>query len=80
MKRETLSFIILKSVKKIYKKVSVWGFDIMDRLLESIPKNLMTKVSYTGLGKENKHGNKPHTCEVLYDKENQRPKDRDLPF
>lgn len=50
------------------KKVSVWGFSALNRLLEFTPKGILCKVTYTGKAEEpNKYGNRSHTCTVWYD-------------
>lgn len=53
------------------KKLNVWGFTALNRLLESTPRGIMTKITYTGKSEEpNKYGNKSHTCIVFFDMDN----------
>jgi len=50
------------------KKLAVWGFTALNRLLEHTPKGVMTKITYLGKSEEpNKYGNKSHICSVFYD-------------
>lgn len=50
------------------KKISVWGFTALNRLLEMTPKGTFVKVTYTGKSEtKNKWGNKSHTVTVFFD-------------
>lgn len=52
------------------KRVSVWGFTALNRLLEMTKKGVFCKVTYTGLSKEkNKYGKQVHTCTLFFDDE-----------
>jgi len=54
--------------KKDGKKVSVWGFTALNRLLEHTTKGVLCKVTYTGKSEtKNKYGNKSHTCTLFFD-------------
>ena len=54
--------------KKDGKKVSVWGFTALNRLLENTTKGVLCKVTYTGKSEtKNKYGNKSHTCTLFFD-------------
>ena len=46
--------------------LEVWGFDLLNRSLMSVPPGCMTKITYTGTKEEN--GKKQHQCTVLFDK------------
>lgn len=50
------------------KKIAVWGFTALNRLLEMTPKGTFCKVTYTGKSEtKNKYGNKSHQCSVFFD-------------
>lgn len=50
------------------KKVAVWGFTSLNRLMEMTPKGTFVKVTYTGKSEtKNKYGNKSHQCTVFFD-------------
>ena len=52
------------------KKVSVWGFTALNRLLEHTTKGVLCKVTYTGLSKDrNKYGKQVHTCTLFFDED-----------
>lgn len=56
--------------KKDGKKVSVWGFTALNRLLEMTPKGTLCKVTYMGLSKDkNKYGKQVHTCTLFFDED-----------
>ena len=58
--------------------IQIWGFDLLNRYLENIPKEVLTKVVYKG--KVEKDDKSAHQCEVYYDTDKKRPADRKLPF
>jgi len=50
------------------KKISVWGFTALNRLIEMTPKGTLCKITYTGKSEtKNKYGNKSHQCTVFFD-------------
>ena len=52
------------------KKVAVWGFTALNRLLEHTTKGVLCKVTYTGLSKDrNKYGKQVHTCTLFFDED-----------
>ena len=54
--------------KKDGKKVSVWGFTHLNRLLEATTKGVLCKVTYIGKSdSKNKYGNKSHLCTLFFD-------------
>ena len=54
--------------KKDGKKVSIWGFTSLNRLLEATTKGVSCKVTYTGLSEgKNKWGKQSHTCTLFFD-------------
>ena len=56
--------------KKDGKKVSIWGFTALNRLLENTKKGVMCKVTYMGKTKEkNKYGNQSHTCSLFFEED-----------
>jgi hypothetical protein len=76
---------IHKFKKKDGSNIEVFGFDLLNRKLEAVPKLCMCKVTY--LGKKNSTKKKDqnfHDCEVLYDLEvklnGEQTKEDDLPF
>jgi hypothetical protein len=66
--------------EKDTKITQVWGFDLLDRYLENIPMEVLTKVVYEGLKEDKKADKKAHQCIVYYDLDVKRPEDRKLPF
>lgn len=53
---------------KAGKKISVWGFTSLNRLLEPTTKGVLCKVTYTGLSEgKNKWGKQSHTCTLFFD-------------
>ena len=54
--------------KKDGRKLSVWGFTALNRLLENTTKGVLCKVTYTGKSEtKNKYGNQSHTCTLFFD-------------
>lgn len=50
------------------KKISVWGFTSLNRLLEMTPVGTFVKVTYIGKSTtKNKYGNKSHLVTVFFD-------------
>ena len=54
--------------KKDGKKVSIWGFTSLNRLLENTTKGVLCKVTYIGKSDtKNKYGNRSHMCTLFFD-------------
>lgn len=74
------SFIHSFEGVKDAKITQVWGFNMLNRYLENIPIEVLTKINYLKKIEDKKTGQSAHQCEVFFDKDIKRPANRRLPF
>jgi len=63
--------------------VDVWGFGMLDRELEVVPRGNMVKVEYFGMQKNEKRNRDEHLCQVFFapvPADSQGAENDDLPF